>query len=106
LTERSQKIYSLLRRVTSNLEAMDRRTTAAPLGKEAEMAEDISKKGKPWTGTGRPAPTTTQGKPYLTDRTRAEIEKAAYYRWLNRGRPTGDDWTDWLLAEKEYKTKK
>jgi hypothetical protein len=31
------------------------------------------------------------------------IEKAAYYHWEQRGRPQGDEWYDWLEAEKEIK---
>lgn len=89
---------------------MNGRTKAAPLGKEAVMAEETPKRGKDWSETGRTTP-TPQTKPYSAsmrdaDKTKTEIEKAAYYRWLNRGRPTGDDWTDWLLAEREMKTRK
>jgi hypothetical protein len=85
---------------------MNRRTTAAP-GKEAGMAEDTTKKGTGRTGDER----WPQQKPFSasmtdTDKTRAEVEKAAYYHWLNRGRPTCDDWTDWLQAEKDLKKKK
>ena len=29
------------------------------------------------------------------------IEKAAYFHWINRGRPVGDPWTDWFAAEAE-----
>ena len=29
-----------------------------------------------------------------------ELEEAAYYRWLNRGCPSGDDLADWVEAEK------
>lgn len=31
------------------------------------------------------------------------IEKAAYYHWEKRGKPSGDEWYDWLEAEKEIK---
>ena len=31
------------------------------------------------------------------------VEKAAYYHWERRGKPTGDAWYDWLEAEKEIK---
>lgn len=27
------------------------------------------------------------------------LRTAAYYRWIQRGRPPGDDWTDWFEAE-------
>lgn len=30
-----------------------------------------------------------------------DLRIAAYYRWLSRGCPPGDDLTDWLEAEKE-----
>ena len=36
--------------------------------------------------------------------TQEELEKAAYYRWLDRGCPHGDEMSDWLEAEK-YLTK-
>ena len=29
------------------------------------------------------------------------VQVAAYYLWEKRGRPVGDDWTDWLEAEKK-----
>jgi hypothetical protein len=25
----------------------------------------------------------------------------AYFRWIDRGRPMGDDWADWFAAESE-----
>jgi hypothetical protein len=28
-----------------------------------------------------------------------EWQEAAYFRWINRNRPTGDDWADWFAAE-------
>jgi hypothetical protein len=28
-------------------------------------------------------------------------EEFAYFRWIDRGRPAGDDWADWFAAEKE-----
>jgi hypothetical protein len=31
------------------------------------------------------------------------VEKAAYYHWEKRGKPAGDEWYDWLEAEKEIK---
>ena len=30
-----------------------------------------------------------------------DIEKAAYYHWLNRGCPSDDSLTDWVEAERE-----
>ena len=29
------------------------------------------------------------------------VEVAAYYKWLSRGRPSGDPLTDWVNAHKE-----
>jgi hypothetical protein len=103
---KSQEINSGGKRITLNARVTNRRMIAEPLGKEVEMAEDTTRKGTTRTGDER----WPQKKPYsasmmYTDKTRAEIEKAAYYRWLNRGRPTGDDWTDWLQAEKDLKKK-
>jgi hypothetical protein len=40
------------------------------------------------------------------DAQKVEIEMAAYYRWLNRGCPVGDDMNDWVEAEKDVKGKK
>jgi hypothetical protein len=31
------------------------------------------------------------------------VRTAAYYHWEKRGRPAGDEWYDWLEAEKEIK---
>jgi hypothetical protein len=31
------------------------------------------------------------------------VEKAAYFHWEKRGKPNGDEWYDWLEAEKEIK---
>jgi hypothetical protein len=33
-----------------------------------------------------------------------DIEEAAYYKWLNRGRAGGDPQTDWIEAELEFQT--
>jgi hypothetical protein len=33
---------------------------------------------------------------------RKEIHDLAYTFWLDRGKPTGDDWTDWFEAEKVW----
>lgn len=33
-------------------------------------------------------------------------EQIAYELWQNRGCPHGDDWTDWLKAEKIVKANK
>jgi hypothetical protein len=30
------------------------------------------------------------------------LEVAAYYHWLERGCPIGDDLTDWVEVEKKY----
>jgi hypothetical protein len=29
------------------------------------------------------------------------VEEAAYYRWLNAGKPIGDDWKFWFETEKD-----
>jgi hypothetical protein len=31
-----------------------------------------------------------------------DLRVAAYYRWLSRGCPPGDDLTDWVAVEQEY----
>ena len=31
------------------------------------------------------------------------VQTAAYYHWEKRGKPAGDEWYDWLEAEKEIK---
>jgi hypothetical protein len=31
------------------------------------------------------------------------VQKAAYFHWEKRGKPNGDEWYDWLEAEKEIK---
>jgi hypothetical protein len=33
-----------------------------------------------------------------------DIEEAAYYKWLNRGRAGGDPHEDWIEAELEFQT--
>jgi hypothetical protein len=33
-----------------------------------------------------------------------DIEKAAYYKWLNRGRAGGSPQEDWIEAELEFQT--
>jgi len=33
-----------------------------------------------------------------------DIEEAAYYKWLNRGRTGGDPHEDWIEAELEFQT--
>lgn len=30
------------------------------------------------------------------------LEKAAYYHWMERGCPMGDDLTDWVEVERKY----
>lgn len=32
-----------------------------------------------------------------------ELREAAYYRWLERGTPLGDDWSDWYDAESRWR---
>jgi hypothetical protein len=46
------------------------------------------------SGNNRPGPT------------QAEIAEAAYYRHLNRGGIQGDEFSDWLEAERELKDKR
>lgn len=38
---------------------------------------------------------------FVDERSQQAIEEAAYYRWVNRGRPTGDPDPDWFAAEAE-----
>ncbi|HTC19646.1 MAG TPA: DUF2934 domain-containing protein [bacterium] len=33
---------------------------------------------------------------------RETIQEAAYYHWLERGCPMGDDLTDWVEVEKKF----
>ncbi|HJT25189.1 MAG TPA: DUF2934 domain-containing protein [bacterium] len=33
---------------------------------------------------------------------RSKMEVAAYYRWLERGCPMGDELTDWVEVERKY----
>lgn len=34
-----------------------------------------------------------------------ELERAAYFHWLNRGCPSGDSLSDWFEVEKEFAPK-
>ena len=34
-----------------------------------------------------------------------ELERAAYFHWLNRGCPSGDSLSDWIEVEKEFAPK-
>jgi hypothetical protein len=36
---------------------------------------------------------------------REELEREAYFHWLNRGCPVGDSLTDWVEVEKEFAPK-
>jgi hypothetical protein len=38
--------------------------------------------------------------------TQAEIAEAAYYRHLNRGGTAGDEFSDWIEAERELKDRR
>lgn len=37
----------------------------------------------------------------LAVRDKKEFEEAAYYKWLNSGKPVGEDWKFWFDTEKE-----
>ena len=42
----------------------------------------------------------------LTSKTNKKtIAKIAYEEWINRGRPEGDELTDWLEAEQKFEMK-
>lgn len=34
--------------------------------------------------------------------THEDKQRAAYYRWLERGGPRGDDWNDWFEIENKW----
>ena len=51
-----------------------------------------------------PGPGTTPGGPY--DPTFDEIAEAAYHRYLRRGGGDGQDFDDWLEAERELKSRR
>ena len=57
----------------------------APARKKAELVT------APSAGNGKPEPT------------QAEIAEAAYFRHLNRGGGHGDEFNDWVEAERELK---
>ncbi len=41
-------------------------------------------------------------KPHQEEMPHESLETAAYYHWLERGCPIGDDLTDWVEVEKKY----
>ncbi len=43
-----------------------------------------------------------QPKEAAGEMTHENMEVAAYYHWLERGCPIGDELTDWVEAEKKY----
>jgi len=45
----------------------------------------------------------TDGKPDSEALPTETVQMAAYYHWEKRGKPIGDEWYDWLEAEKEIK---
>jgi hypothetical protein len=49
------------------------------------------------------APQAANGKPQPTQ---AEIAEAAYFRHLNRGGAHGDEFNDWVEAERELKDRR
>jgi hypothetical protein len=40
----------------------------------------------------------------VNEASKEQLEVAAYYHWINRGCPTNDDLTDWVEAEKQWKS--
>ncbi|MFH1422271.1 MAG: DUF2934 domain-containing protein [Planctomycetota bacterium] len=42
----------------------------------------------------------------ITSKVKTEIEKAAYYRWVNSGCLHGNDQNDWFEVEKNIRIKK
>jgi hypothetical protein len=60
-----------------------------------------------WFASEAEVASTRQVQDYLTDSFVDErlrhhvIEQAAYFRWLNRGRPIGDPQADWFVSEAE-----
>jgi len=66
---------------------------------------------KPLTSTSATWPSTTASKRPVTSRPfgatseipREAIAMAAYYRWLKRGCPDGQDQEDWFAAERELR---
>ena len=35
------------------------------------------------------------------DYVKGTVNLGAYFSWLDRGKPHGDDWADWFAAEKD-----
>ena len=67
---------------------------------------DYRTPSKPRTSTsaGRPVPVSRKPAPSQTrELSREAIATAAYYRWLNRGCPQGQDQEDWFEAEREVR---
>ncbi|MBX3306226.1 MAG: tyrosinase family protein, partial [Nitrospira sp.] len=48
---------------------------------------------------GPPIDCHISGMTMLKGTSLSSIREAAYFHWLNRGRPVGDDWADWFWAE-------
>ena len=59
------------------------------------------KMAKPSVPPGKPRPEPS--KPASSSK---DVEVAAYYNWINRGCPHGDDQKDWFEAQKNTKKPK
>jgi hypothetical protein len=58
-------------------------------------------------GTSESAGAGKKKPPVASDKMSPEqLREAAYYRWLERGCPHGDDHSDWFEAEKRAREKK
>jgi hypothetical protein len=75
-----------------------------PRVKKEAPAQNIKPKD-PVTNNSKPkeTPVVADVKPEAVPLPTEFVEKAAYYHWEKRGKPTGDEWYDWLEAEKEIK---
>jgi|BarGraIncu00222A_1022003.scaffolds.fasta_scaffold378997_1 hypothetical protein len=72
-----------------------KRETPAPNLKPKDLFSNNTKPKENPTSTN----VKTESAPVPTE----FVEKAAYYHWEKRGKPAGDEWYDWLEAEKEIK---
>ena len=76
---------------TTRRRAPVRKPTEAASANETATATAVAPSA---TNGGRPEPT------------QAEIAEAAYFRHLNRGGGQGDEFTDWIEAERELRERK
>jgi hypothetical protein len=74
-----------------------RRATTTKKPAVATLANDSA------TATMTPPDPGNGGRP---EPTQAEIAEAAYYRHLNRSGSGGDEFTDWIEAERELKQRR